>query len=189
MGGFAGTSAEGPFGDGEVDDPAGEHQQRSGEFAGLADDEDPGQVGQELCARAEADRVTADHPGAVPGDVAPPYRGRFRAGGFSTDLTHHVMHTLGSRMWGFTQELFDASPGLDPELRAAMLREMAATYPHIVEMATSGIHDEGSVVDQGCDDQFESSSSRSTFSWTGSSDCANRGGHPPGDPPAPNVPA
>src|SRR5687767_14495180 len=32
--------------------------------------------------------------------------GMFRAGGFSADLTHHVMHALGSRMWGFTQELF-----------------------------------------------------------------------------------
>jgi hypothetical protein len=30
--------------------------------------------------------------------------GMFRAGGFSVDLTHHVMHALGSRMWGFTQE-------------------------------------------------------------------------------------
>ena len=33
--------------------------------------------------------------------------GMFRAGGFSVDLTHHVMHTVGSRIFGFTQELFD----------------------------------------------------------------------------------
>src|ERR1700693_3570241 len=32
--------------------------------------------------------------------------GMFRAGGLSVDLTHHVMHALGSRMWGFTQEVF-----------------------------------------------------------------------------------
>ena len=37
--------------------------------------------------------------------------GMFLAGGFSVDLTHHVMHALGSRMWGFTQELFDAAAG------------------------------------------------------------------------------
>ena len=36
--------------------------------------------------------------------------GMFLAGGFSVDLTHHVMHALGSRMWGFTQELFDDPP-------------------------------------------------------------------------------
>ena len=27
--------------------------------------------------------------------------GMFLAGGFSVDLTHHVMRALGSRMWGF----------------------------------------------------------------------------------------
>jgi hypothetical protein len=36
-----------------------------------------------------------------------------------------------------------------------MLREMAARYPYIVEIATAGTHDEESVVGQGCDDQFE----------------------------------
>jgi AcrR family transcriptional regulator len=81
--------------------------------------------------------------------------GMFRSGGFSVDLTHHVMHALGSRMWGFTQELFDASPGLDPDTQAAMLREMAGKYPHLVEIAMTQVHDEGSVVGQGCDDQFE----------------------------------
>src|SRR5436190_17918379 len=30
--------------------------------------------------------------------------GMFRTGGFSVDLIHHVMHTLGSRIFGFTQE-------------------------------------------------------------------------------------
>ncbi|WP_312847805.1 TetR/AcrR family transcriptional regulator C-terminal domain-containing protein [Streptomyces sp. WAC06614] len=35
--------------------------------------------------------------------------GMFRAGGFSVDLTHHALHALGSRMLGFTQELFDDS--------------------------------------------------------------------------------
>nr|BFE73926.1 hypothetical protein GCM10020092_072270 [Actinoplanes digitatis] len=32
--------------------------------------------------------------------------GMFRVGGFSADLTHHVMHAMGSRVLGFTQELF-----------------------------------------------------------------------------------
>ncbi|GAB3848015.1 hypothetical protein GCM10027610_068920 [Dactylosporangium cerinum] len=32
--------------------------------------------------------------------------GMFRAGGFSVDLTHHVMHAMGSRILGFSQELF-----------------------------------------------------------------------------------
>jgi AcrR family transcriptional regulator len=81
--------------------------------------------------------------------------GMFRDGGFSVDLTHHVMHALGSRMWGFTQEVFDTSESVDPQLQADTLRHMAGTYPHIVEVALRASHDEQSVVGPGCDDQFE----------------------------------
>ena len=81
--------------------------------------------------------------------------GILRNGGFSVDLTHHVMHALGSRMYGFTQELFDDSPSIEPDMRAAMLHELASRYPHIAEMAAAWAHDEESVVGQGCDDQFE----------------------------------
>lgn len=86
--------------------------------------------------------------------------GMFLAGGFSVDLTHHVMHALGSRMWGFTQELFDDSANavpadLAPETQAAMLHEMAQRYPNILQVALAANHDDGSVVSQGCDDQFE----------------------------------
>ena len=85
--------------------------------------------------------------------------GMFLAGGFSVDLTHHVMHALGSRMWGFTQELFDAAAGpeavIPPEVQAAMLQEMARRYPNILEVASVARHDDGSVVSYGCDDQFE----------------------------------
>jgi len=81
--------------------------------------------------------------------------GMFRADGFSVDLTHHVMHALGSRMIGFTQELFDDSASIDPEVQAAALRQMSGKYPHLVEIASAASHDEQSVVGPGCDDQFE----------------------------------
>jgi AcrR family transcriptional regulator len=82
--------------------------------------------------------------------------GLFRTGGFSVDLTHHVMHALGSRMWGFTQELFnDSAPSVDPEAEALMLREMAKTYPYAAEIAAVTTHDNESVVGSGCDDEFE----------------------------------
>jgi AcrR family transcriptional regulator len=82
--------------------------------------------------------------------------GMFRAGGFSADLTHHVMHALGTRMWGFTQEVFPTlAPPADPEARAAMFAQFAERYPHIIEMATAASHDDGSAVGGGCDDQFE----------------------------------
>ena len=71
----------------------------------------------------------------------------FRAGGLSVDLTHHAMHALGTRMWGFTQEVFPtpATPA-EPEAREAVLGRFAERYPAIVEMATTT---------GGCDDQVE----------------------------------
>jgi AcrR family transcriptional regulator len=78
-----------------------------------------------------------------------------RAGGFSVDLTHHVMHALGSRLFGFTQEVFHDSQPVDPEVQAVLVRELAAKYPHLAEVAEAAYHDEASVVGQGCDDQFE----------------------------------
>ena len=81
--------------------------------------------------------------------------GIFRAGGFSADLTHHVLHTMGSRLYGFTQEVFDDSPSLDPTNTAMLIREMEGKYPHIAEMVGVVYHDQTSVPGGGCDDQFE----------------------------------
>jgi len=81
--------------------------------------------------------------------------GMFRAGGFSAEVTHHALHALGSRLYGFTQEVFDDSASLDPETRAALIRQMQGRYPHIAEMAGAIYHDQASVVGPGCDDQFE----------------------------------
>ena len=80
----------------------------------------------------------------------------FRAGGFSVDLTHHVMHAMGSRMLGFTQELFNDSPTtVDPEAQARCSREMARTYPAHRRDGRRGGPRRRSVVGSGCDDQFE----------------------------------
>lgn len=81
--------------------------------------------------------------------------GMFRAGGFSLDLTHHVMHAMGSRMLGFTQELFDDSQTIDPEMRAMMVRQLGAQLPNIAELVTATTHDGKSIVGDGCDDQAE----------------------------------
>ena len=81
--------------------------------------------------------------------------GMFRAGGFSIDLTHHAMHAMGSRLLGFSQELFDDTADVAPEQQTELLRRMAGTYPHITELVTAITHDQASVVGPGCDDQFE----------------------------------
>jgi AcrR family transcriptional regulator len=81
--------------------------------------------------------------------------GTFRTGGFSLDLTHHAMHAMGSRMFGFTQELFNDTQDADPAAEAEMWSAMADTYPYIFEIFTTISHDDRSIVGAGCDDQFE----------------------------------
>jgi AcrR family transcriptional regulator len=81
--------------------------------------------------------------------------GLFRTGGFSLDLTHHAMHAVGSRMFGFTQEVFNDTADVDPEIEADMWGAMADTYPFIFEIFTKISHDDASTVGPGCDDQFE----------------------------------
>jgi AcrR family transcriptional regulator len=81
--------------------------------------------------------------------------GIFRAGGLSIDLTHHAMHVMGSRLLGFSQELFEDGSARDPEPDMPPPAELAERFPHITELAMAVAHDEESVVGSGCDDQLE----------------------------------
>lgn len=80
--------------------------------------------------------------------------GILREGGFSVDLCHHAMHVMGSRVLGFTQELFDDSKklGPDPEIAAILARELGDKYPYLTEMAMAVSHEGGL---GGCDDDVE----------------------------------
>jgi AcrR family transcriptional regulator len=79
-----------------------------------------------------------------------------RKGGFTVAQTHHALHILGSRLLGFTQDLFDDSGGnsgaLDPETAAGIVSELGATLPYIAEMALAVTH-QGAL--GGCDDDAE----------------------------------
>jgi AcrR family transcriptional regulator len=79
------------------------------------------------------------------------------AGGFSVDLMHHAFHTLGSRVLGFSQELFDDSNALaaTPEIQELMIRQMSREFPNLVAVMEKVAHDDATVVGTGCDDQFE----------------------------------
>lgn len=79
--------------------------------------------------------------------------GILRTGGFSVDTTHHALHALGSRVLGFTQELFNDSDELaaGPEA-AAMYAQMADKFPYMTEMAMAVSHEGGL---GGCDDDVE----------------------------------
>jgi AcrR family transcriptional regulator len=74
-------------------------------------------------------------------------------GGFSMDLAHHALHVLGSRIFGFSQDLLDDTNGepgaeMDPILAGAM----ATLYPHVAALARSVSHD-GALGP--CDDDVE----------------------------------
>jgi AcrR family transcriptional regulator len=81
--------------------------------------------------------------------------GMLLAGGFTPDLTHHALHALGSRIYGFTQEVLNDSQSPEPGPQATAARELAMRFPHIVAMMAAIAHDRASYVGRGCDDQFE----------------------------------
>lgn len=75
----------------------------------------------------------------------------FLNGGLSADLTHHAMHTLGNRIWGFSPELFNDSA------RASVARTAPAPnpadYPAIIAItADASARRPGA---SGCDEEFE----------------------------------
>jgi AcrR family transcriptional regulator len=81
--------------------------------------------------------------------------GLFLDGGLSADLTHHVMHALGNRMWGFSQELFAATPPTDPAF-ATQKDALPVHFPHLAAIARAAMHPDGAAMaGPGCDDQSE----------------------------------
>jgi AcrR family transcriptional regulator len=76
-----------------------------------------------------------------------------QAGGFSIELAHHTLHVLGSRIFGFNQDLFEdkAQTAPSPEEAAGLLRVLAA-YPRVTELAQSVTHE--GVLGM-CDDDVE----------------------------------
>jgi AcrR family transcriptional regulator len=105
-------------------------------------------------ARAVLESRSAMTPAML--DYLDALTGLFLAGGLSVDLTHHVMHALGNRMWGFSQELFAATPQSDTESFSAQKDALPAHHPNLAEIAKAATHvDPDSGHGPGCDDQTE----------------------------------
>jgi len=75
-------------------------------------------------------------------------------GGLSIDLTHHLMHALGNRMWGFNPRLFAATPSSETESFNAQRDALAVRFPALARIAASAVHT-GMSSSRECDDQFE----------------------------------
>lgn len=82
--------------------------------------------------------------------------GEFIDGGLSVDLTHHAMHALGHRIWGFNPEAFSAieasAPALSPDEQEATMRMMSERFPHVTAIAIDSATRNPSGA---CDEQFE----------------------------------
>jgi AcrR family transcriptional regulator len=77
--------------------------------------------------------------------------GIMRAGGMSFDLIHHSLHAIGSRVYGYVQELSD-----DGEAPAsAQLEQLAALAPNLAAMLGEVAHDDPDSTLGWCDDQTE----------------------------------
>jgi AcrR family transcriptional regulator len=74
-----------------------------------------------------------------------------RDGGCSVDLCHHAIHLFGSRLFGFSQDLFDDSAD-NPPPSEEQQKAWAATMPHVAELAGAVSHT-GAL--GGCDDDTE----------------------------------
>ena len=74
--------------------------------------------------------------------------------GFDYDLAHRAIHSLGSMVLGFTQELFDPEPGESDEVDLETFERMAAAMPYLTGMAAVDRHDPDSSLSR-CDTQSE----------------------------------
>lgn len=75
-----------------------------------------------------------------------------RDGGFSVELAHHVLHVMGSRIFGYNQDLLeDKTSAPSPEEAATLMRALSP-FPHVIELAQQVSHDG---VLGPCDDDVE----------------------------------
>ncbi len=78
-------------------------------------------------------------------------------GGFSYHLAHRALHTLGSMILGFTQELFvpTVDSGETDETAEADLAAMADALPHLTTMVAAELHALDDPTLGWCDSQVE----------------------------------
>ena len=73
--------------------------------------------------------------------------------GFSLELAHHALHVLGSRIYGFEQDMLGDSGGdAAPEADPAQLQAMLSRFPNVASLAAAASH--GGTLGP-CDDDVE----------------------------------
>jgi AcrR family transcriptional regulator len=77
--------------------------------------------------------------------------GIMHAGGLSYDLIHHGLHAIGSRVYGYVQELSDDKDAPAP----VELAQLAVFAPNLAAMLAEVVHDDPDSTLGWCDDQTE----------------------------------
>lgn len=77
----------------------------------------------------------------------------FLGAGLTPDLTHHVMHTLGNRIWGFSPELFDAPAEAQGRRPRTSPQPDPADFPGIMAITADATARRPDAT--GCDEDFE----------------------------------
>jgi AcrR family transcriptional regulator len=75
--------------------------------------------------------------------------------GFTYHLGHRALHSLGSMVLGFTQELFAPAAGGDDDPSEVELAAMAEVLPHVTAMVAAELHAADGVVLGWCDSRAE----------------------------------
>ncbi|MBM6406146.1 TetR/AcrR family transcriptional regulator [Phycicoccus sp. CSK15P-2] len=113
-----------------------------------------------------ARRVALRHPWApavvatetaAPPALMPLYEqlvGTLVGAGFTYDLAHRAIHALGSRVLGFSTELFDAGPEPTEPPSPEMLEQIREATPHLARLAGMDLHDREGAIGE-CDTQAE----------------------------------
>jgi AcrR family transcriptional regulator len=98
--------------------------------------------------------LDSDQPGPATLAYLDAVFGILRRGGLSLSLTHHAIHLFGSRLLGFSQDLFDdrAPERPDSAARESQAAEWETVLPYVAELARAARHD-GAL--GGCDDDEE----------------------------------
>lgn len=119
---------------------------------------------RERCLAARA--LMLEHPWApglissqsdTPAGAWPIYEhlvGTLSAAGFSDDVAHRAVHSLGSMLFGFSSELFqpDSAAGQEPDTEA--MRAMAEQLPNLARMSAAVVHESDGALSM-CDTQAE----------------------------------
>ena len=77
--------------------------------------------------------------------------------GFSVDLMHHAFHALGTRVLGFTRELYDdkGDEGMSDEEQREFFEQLRPMLPNIARVMDEIQHQEEQIIGSGCDDDVE----------------------------------